>query len=88
LIKFNSQGSQLTDQELLLYNFTSTNYVNCSIATNSTVNSPKYKNVNRNQLWVTQNLGLPHNLTFSNFNDINNTSRTSNVNLGAYQTIP
>lgn len=86
LIKFNNDNVQLVNPGL--YNFTSTNYVNCSIATNSTINSPKYKNVNRNQLWVTQNLGLPHNLTFSNFNDINNTSRTSNVNLGAYQTIP
>lgn len=86
LIKFNSDNVQLVNPEL--YNFTSTNYVNCSIATNSTINSPKYKNVSRNQLWVTQNLGLPHNLTFSNFNDINNTPRTSNVNLGAYQTIP
>lgn len=86
LIKFNSDNVQLVNPGL--YNFTSTNYVNCSIATNSTINSPKYKNVSRNQLWVTQNLGLPHNLTFSNFNDINNTPRTSNVNLGAYQTIP
>lgn len=86
LIKFNSQGVTLNNPEL--YNFSNPNYINCSIADNATTNSPKYKNVNKNQLWVTQNLGLPHNLTFSNFNDINNTSRTSNVNLGAYQTIP
>jgi hypothetical protein len=73
-----------------LYNFTNNLwYKNSSITDNSTIHNPKYKNVNRNQLWPTQNLNLPFNSLYANgLLDINEKSRSSNVNLGAYQTIP
>ncbi|MFY7812146.1 MAG: hypothetical protein ACOVQ2_10500, partial [Flavobacterium sp.] len=88
LIKFSSQNVVLENPEL--YNFTNNLwYKNSSITDNSTIHNPKYKNVNRNQLWPTQNLNLPFNSLYANgLLDINEKSRSSNVNLGAYQTIP
>lgn len=86
LIKFNSQN--LSDTQNLYVFTNNTYYKNCSITDNSTTHNPKYKNVNRNQLWPTQDLNLPFNPLFANGLDINEQPRASNTNLGAYQTIP
>jgi hypothetical protein len=87
LIKFNSQNVVLENPNLYIFT-NNTLYKNCSITDNSTTHNPKYKNTNRNQLWPTQDLNLPINPLFATFEDINNQPRDSNVNLGAYQTIP
>ena len=90
LIKFNSSSLVNTG----LYNFTdvspTSSYNSCYIATSSTLFNPKFKNVNANKLWLNEawNVAMLNDSAFSNFNDIVNNSRSSNIALGAYQFVP
>ena len=77
-----------------MYNFSDTsptsNYTSCSIATNSSTFNPKFKNVAKNKLWLSEawNTAITNDAVFSSFNDIVGNSRSSNVALGAYQFVP
>lgn len=89
LIKFNNINNQFTNNPM--YNFSDTsptsNYTSCFIATNSSTFNPKFKNVAKNKLWLSEawNTAMTNDAVFSSFNDIVGNSRSSNVALGAYQ---
>ncbi len=57
----------------------------CYIAQNSVQFNPKFINVNRNKMGLSENLDLAADATYSNFNDILNKSRADSPDLGAYQ---
>jgi len=92
LIKFNNINNQFTNNPM--YNFSDTsptsNYTSCYIATNSSTFNPKFKNVAKNKLWLSEawNTAMTNDAAFSSFNDIVGNSRSSNVALGAYQFVP
>lgn len=92
LIKFNNINNQFTNNPM--YNFSDTsptsNYTSCYIATNSSTFNPKFKNVSKNKLWLSEawNTAMTNDAVFSSFNDIVGNSRSSNVALGAYQFVP
>jgi hypothetical protein len=75
-----------------LYQFTtdSIHYVNCSIATNSSTFNPKFEDESLNQLWLSEDLNLPNDISFTTLYpfDINSNDRTTSTDLGAYQFIP
>lgn len=89
LIKFNNLNNQFTNNPL--YNFANaTLYENCSIATNSTLFRPKFKDVNKNKLWLTEDLNLPFHAASAALVpfDILGHSRAASTDLGAYQFVP
>jgi hypothetical protein len=92
LIKFNNINNQFTNNLLYQFNNTSptSNYTSCYIATNSSTFNPKFKNVAKNKLWLSEawNTAMTNDAVFSSFNDIVGNSRSSNVALGAYQFVP
>jgi hypothetical protein len=92
LIKFNNINNQFTNNLLYQFNNTSptSNYTSCYIATNSSTFNPKFKNVSKNKLWLSEawNTAMTNDAVFSSFNDIVGNSRSSNVALGAYQFVP
>jgi hypothetical protein len=90
LIKFNNINNQFTNNPLYQFSSDPVRYVNCSIATNSVINKPKFEDVNNNQLWLTEDLNLPFDATATGLFpfDILNRSRTTSTDLGAYQFVP
>lgn len=92
LLKFNNINNQFTNNVLYQFNNTSptSNYTSCYIATNSSTFNPKFKNVAKNKLWLSEtwNTAMTNDAVFSSFNDIVGNSRSSNVALGAYQFVP
>ena len=90
LIKFNNINNQFTNNPFYLFSSDVARYVNCTIATNSTTNKPKYEDLNNNKLWLTEDLNLPADAIFTALVplDILNVSRTTSTDLGAYQFVP
>lgn len=92
LIKFNNINNQFTNNPL--YDFANVsganNYVDCTIAVNSSQFSPLFKNVNTNNLRLAQDLNLPFNASATALFpiDIANVGRTTSTDLGAYQFVP
>lgn len=92
LIKFNNINNQFTNNPM--YNFSDTsptsNYTSCYIATNSSTFNPKFKNVAKNKLWLSEawNTTMTNDALLSNFNDIVGNPRSGSVALGAYQFVP
>jgi len=89
LVKFNNINNQYTTN--VLYDFSnSSKYENCSIATNSTIFNPKFVDVDKNQLGLSEDLNLPFNTSFASLYpfDLNNVDRTNSTDLGAYQFVP
>ena len=90
LLRFNNINNQFTNN--LLYQFSTdvTHYVDCTIATNSSTNKPKYKDLNNNKLWLTEDLNLPADAASTALAplDILNHDRTTSTDLGAYQFVP
>ena len=89
LIKFNNINNQFSNNPLYPPTNT-TDYTSCYIATNSSTFNPKFKNVAKNKLWLSEawNTAMTNDAVFSSFNDIVGNSRSSNVALGAYQFVP
>ena len=75
-----------------MYQFTTDliHYDNCSIATNSLTFNPKFEDESLNKLWLTEDLNLPNDASFTTLYpfDINNNNRTVSTDLGAYQFMP
>jgi hypothetical protein len=67
-----------------------TNYSNCSIANNSTLFNPKFEDESTNQLWLSEDLNLPHDTAATALfpTDIAGINRTTSTDLGAYQYVP
>ncbi|HCQ13952.1 hypothetical protein [Flavobacterium sp.] len=67
-----------------------TNYSNCSIAKNSTLFNPKFEDESTNQLWLSEDLNLPHDTAATALvpTDIAGINRTTSTDLGAYQYVP
>jgi hypothetical protein len=85
LIKFVDFNNQF--QNNTLYPNLSTNYSNCLIATNATLNRPEFKNPTNNELQIGENSAArgTANFTFSSGTfDILNLSRTNPSDIGAY----
>lgn len=84
LIKFADFNNQFQNDSL--YPASGSNYVNCLIATNSTINHPEFKNPNQNQLQIGENSAArgTANNTYSTFNDILNNPRSNLSDIGAY----
>ena len=85
LIKFADFNNQFQNDSL--YPASGSNYVNCLIATNSTINRPEFKNPNQNQLQIGENSAArgTANFTFSSGTfDILNEVRTNPSDMGAY----
>ncbi|MCL9770926.1 hypothetical protein NAT47_10900 [Flavobacterium sp. HXWNR69] len=85
LIKFADYSNQYANE--ILYKFsTNPNYVNCLIATNTTVNKPDFKNPTQNNFIIGQNSAAKGtaNNTYSTFNDILNNQRSNPSDMGAY----
>lgn len=89
LIKFADFSNQFSTHPE--YQFTGSNYTNCIIATNSTVNKPDFLNTDDNELIIGEDStakGMA-NSTYSIFNDILDRPRnaTSGYDIGAYNFI-
>ena len=85
LIKFADFNNQFQNNPL--YPNLSTNYTNCLIATNSTINRPDFKNPTRNQLQIGENSAARGTANFiysSGTFDILNEARTNPSDMGAY----
>ena len=84
LIKFADFNNQFQNNPL--YPNLSTNYTNCLIATNSTINRPDFKNPTRNQLQIGENSAArgTANSSYSTFNDILDNPRLGTTDMGAY----
>ena len=85
LIKFVDFNNQFQNNPL--YPNLSTNYSNCLIATNATLNRPEFKNPTNNELQIGENSAArgTANFTFSSGTfDILNLSRTNPSDIGAY----
>lgn len=89
LIKFIDFGNQFSS--IPEYQFTSSHYTNCIIATNNTSNRPDFKNPEENELIIGENSAAKGtaNSTYSTFNDILNNPRnsTTGYDIGAYNFI-
>jgi hypothetical protein len=89
LIKFADFSNQFTTHPE--YQFTGSNYTNCIIATNSTVNKPDFLNTDQNKLIIGEDSAAKGmaNSTYSTFNDILDKPRnsTSGYDIGAYNFI-
>jgi hypothetical protein len=90
LIRFNNISNQFTSNPLYQFTTDSIHYVNCSIATNSSTFNPKFEDESLNQLWLSEDLNLPNDISFTTLYpfDINSNDRTTSTDLGAYQFIP
>lgn len=88
LIKFNNINNQFTNNPL--YNFSSSEYSGSTITTNSSTNRPKFEDINKNKLWLTEHLNLPSDPISTGLVplDILNVNRTISTDLGAYQFEP
>ena len=84
LIKFADFNNQFQNDSL--YPASGSNYVNCLIATNSTINRPEFKNPNQNQLQIGENSAArgTANSSYSTFNDILDNPRLGTTDMGAY----
>ena len=85
LIKFVDFNNQFQNNPL--YPNLSTNFSNCLIATNATLNRPEFKNPTNNELQIGENSAArgTANFTFSSGTfDILNLSRTNPSDIGAY----
>ena len=84
LIKFADFNNQFQNDSL--YPASGSNYVNCLIATNSTINRPEFKNPNQNQLQIGENSAArgTANSSYSTFNDILDNPRLDTTDMGAY----
>ena len=84
LIKFADFNNQFQNDSL--YPASGSNYVNCLIATNSTINRPDFKNPTRNQLQIGENSAArgTANSSYSTFNDILDNPRLGTTDMGAY----
>lgn len=89
LIKFADFSNQFATHPE--YQFTGSNYTNCIIATNSTVNKPDFLNTDQNKLIIGEDSAAKGmaNSTYSTFNDILNNPRniTTGYDIGAYNSI-
>lgn len=90
LLKFNNIDNQFTNNPLYQFTTDATHYVNCSIASNSSTFNPQFEDQSKNQLWLSEDLNLPNDATFTLLfpNDILGINRTTSTDLGAYQFIP
>jgi hypothetical protein len=90
LLRFNNINNQFTNNPLYQFSTDTTHYVNCTIATNSSMNKPKYEDLNNNKLWLTEDLNLPSDPIYTALVplDILGINRTSSTDLGAYQFVP
>ena len=90
LIRFNNVNNQFTNNPLYQFSTDAIHYNNCTIATNSSTNKPKYEDLNNNKLWLTEDLNLPADAIFTALVpfDILNISRIASTDLGAYQFVP
>ncbi|WP_374400765.1 hypothetical protein [Flavobacterium sp.] len=88
LIKFADFNNQFQNDSL--YPASGSNYLNCLIATNSTINRPEFKNPTNNELQIGSNSAArgTANFTFSSGTfDILNEERTNPSDMGAYNFI-
>ena len=89
LIKFADFSNQFSTHPE--YQFTGTNYTNCIIATNSTINKPDFFNTDSNELIIGEDSAAKGmaNSTYSTFNDILDKPRntTNGYDIGAYNFI-
>lgn len=90
LIKFNNISNQFTNNPLYQFSSDEIHYENCSIATNSILFNPKFEDESLNQLWLSEDLNLPHDATATALfpTDITGIDRTTSTDLGAYQYVP
>lgn len=90
LIRFNNINNQFTNNPLYQFSTDTTHYVNCSIATNSSLFNPRFEDINNNQLWLSEDLNLPFDAASTALVplDILNINRTTSTDLGAYQFVP
>lgn len=89
LIKFIDFNNQFGTNSL--YQFTTNpKYAGCIIASNSSSNTPDFKNVNKNNFRIlsTSTAIGNANLAFSTFDDILGKSRSSSSDIGAYEFLP
>lgn len=85
LIKFADFNNQFQNDSL--YPASGSNYVNCLIATNSTINRPEFKNPTNNELQIGSNSAARGTANFiysSGTFDILNEARTNPSDMGAY----
>ena len=88
LIKFVDFSNQFATHPE--YQFSAgTNYMNCIIATNSTVNKPDFLNTDENELIIGEDSAAKGmaNATYSTFNDILDKPRSNPTDIGAYNFI-
>lgn len=87
LIKFIDLGNQFGINPL--YQFTGSNFINCLIATSSTIKKPFFKDPSNNELIIGENSAAKGvaNATYSTFNDILNNPRAGATDIGAYNWI-
>lgn len=90
LIRFNNINNQFTANPLYQFATDSAHYENCTIATNSVMNRPKFESVPNNKLWLTEDLNLPADATSAAAVplDILGINRLASTDLGAYQFAP
>ena len=85
MIKFADFNNQFQNDSL--YPASGSNYLNCLIATNSTINRPEFKNPTNNELQIGSNSAArgTANFTFSSGTfDILNEERTNPSDMGVY----
>jgi len=90
LIRFNNVNNQFTNNPLYQFSTDATHYANCTIATNSVMNKPKFEDINNNELWLTEDLNLPADAGAAAAVplDILGHNRLTSTDLGAYQFVP
>jgi hypothetical protein len=88
LIKFADYSNQFTNNTLYQFSV-NPRFVNCLIATNSTVNKPFFRDATKNDLIIGEDSAAKGtaNNTYSTFNDILNNSRSGATDMGAYNWI-
>ena len=86
LLKFNNIDNPYATNPLYQFSTDGSRYSNCYLATNSTINNPKFENPSKNKFWLSQqwNPALVPAPGFI-FNDIIGKPRTGIIALGAYQ---
>jgi hypothetical protein len=88
LIKFADYSNQFANNTLYQFSI-NPRFVNCLIATNSTVNKPFFRDATKNDLIIGEDSAAKGtaNNTYSTFNDILNNSRSGATDIGAYNWI-
>jgi len=96
LIRFNNINNQFTNNPLYQFSTDNERYVNCLIATNSTLNNPRFLDVNNNNFNINKATSAAVEMSNSLFSalvpfDLNQQSRptppASQADLGAYQAV-